>query len=148
MLANSRLVSFSCSVMTGASTEMVSRLMKLISVARKIRPAIHHRSPWIPGVVPGAANCFSSRVTPSPIVTSVLLPSQRVRDAPGERLDSYRVSITPNGVRRSDQTTCQGGVPFGHPGSARARCGAGAGGQYRRHRLRAHSRLAEGSQGR
>ena len=48
--ANCRLDKCNCSVMTGASTEIVSRFTKLISVARKISPAIHHRSPAIPFV--------------------------------------------------------------------------------------------------
>src|ERR1035441_3764017 len=56
MLANSRLESFNCSVMTGARTEMVRRLTKLIRVARKMMPAIHHRSPWIAG------SCFRGSV--------------------------------------------------------------------------------------
>src|SRR5207247_2663461 len=54
MLANCRLVSPSCCVITGASTEIVSRSMKLISVARKIRPTIHQRKPRILKVTAGA----------------------------------------------------------------------------------------------
>ena|SRR5882724_1897813 len=45
MLANCRFVSLSWVVITGAKTEIVSRSMKLISVARKTSVTIHQRNP-------------------------------------------------------------------------------------------------------
>src|ERR1035438_2464912 len=81
MLANSRLLSFSCSVMTGASTEMVSRLTKLMSVARKMRPAIPQRRPLMPG---GAgANGFPSVAKMRPTVAPGLLPVERAHRVDG-----------------------------------------------------------------
>src|ERR1017187_10969246 len=97
MLANSRLLSFSCSVMTGASTEMVSRLTKLMSVARKMRPAIHQRRPLMPG---GAgANGFPSVAKMRPTVAPGLLPVERAH-----RVDSR--SAAGRQVARKDGDRC------------------------------------------
>src|SRR5260370_29988980 len=83
MLANSRFVSFSCSVITGASTEMVNRLTKLIRVARKMSPAIPQRRPLISGVLPRPANCFSRVANLRPTVAPRLVPAQCVRRVDG-----------------------------------------------------------------
>src|ERR1035438_6379601 len=90
MLANSRLLSFSCSVITGASTEMVSRLTKLMSVARKIRQAIHQRRPLMPG---GAgANGFSSVAKMRPTVAPRLLPVERAHRIDGSSAAGRQVA--------------------------------------------------------
>jgi hypothetical protein len=65
MPANCRLLRCNWLMITGASTEMVSRLTKLIGVARKMRPAIHQRSPGMPGLAAGAAGSSIGKHDPS-----------------------------------------------------------------------------------